>query len=227
MIMSTLADAADAFIEDFFHPLILSSTGVKMDELQVKAIDSLPAFTLESALLVMGASMMTWLIFWAVAHYLIVMPFMNKYKHVGWVKPFHGLTPAQQRFYSSYIHGIAHAALSSLLSFACFFYADGKPHTNWFNDNYYKLHTFDAQRFSMMVTVGYFVFDTFFCFFNSMGDNGMSASALQNYAHHILGISGILLALKCDGCLGSICQLTAITEFATLTVDFRVLLSYH
>lgn len=61
--------------------------------------------------------------------------------------------------------------LSSGLAFYAFFYADGKANTNWFNDDYYKLHCFDIQKHFMFITFGYFSYDTVFCYFNTDYEN--------------------------------------------------------
>lgn len=74
--------------------------------------------------------------------------------------------------------------------------------------------------------MGYFFFDVIFCYFNTDEDEE-NASAWQNYAHHFMALGGYYLSLKCGGLLASVCQLTAITEFATITVDLRVILHQH
>jgi len=171
-----LANLADTYVEQGLHPM-LRRFGIDMDELQVKVVERLPPFTAQSAIIIALVSFFVWFLVFVVIHYVFVMPFMSANKHREWVKPFLDLKPHQQRFYSSYIHGIIHAALSSFLAFVCFFYADGKPHTNWFNDNYYKLHCFDMQKHCMFVTVGYFAYDIIFCYFNTDSDGDQNASA--------------------------------------------------
>lgn len=224
---STLADCADALIERGLHPLLLHVTGIDMVELEVKVAAQMPPFTVQTALIVAVASSIAWFLLFLIIHYMLVVPFMSYFKHLEVIKPFHALKPDQQRYYSSHLHAIVHAAVSSFLAYLCFFYADGKPHTNWFNDDHYKLHCFDMQKHSMFVTVGYFLYDIIFCYFNNDSSGDTNASAWQNYAHHLMGLGGYALTLKCGGLLASICQLTAITEIATLTVDFRVILAYH
>ena len=133
-----------------------------MDTLQGKVIASLPKHTLTTGIIISVVSTFAWWLVFVIIHYVLVMPFMERNKNLDWVKPFHKLKPAQKLFYSSYFHGIVHAIVSAGLALYCFFYADGTPHTNWFNDTYYKLTCFDLQKHCCFVTVGYFVYDMCF-----------------------------------------------------------------
>lgn len=45
--------------------------------------------------------------------------------------------------------------------------------------------------------------------------------------HHVLGITGACLGIHIGGFLGSISQLTTITEISTVFVNFRSILVYH
>ena len=73
--------------------------------------------------------------------------------------------------------------------------------------------------------MGYLVYDLIFCVYYSddVDEGGMAAM----YAHHFLAIFGASASCWLGGILGSISQLTWITEFSTPFVNLRVILAQH
>lgn len=109
-----------------------------------------------------------WLVCYLVIHYLMVVPFMNCQrgkKGYEWVEHWHTMSSKDRRFYTSYIHAIWHAFISTLLAVYCFLYADGQPGTTWFHCNFYKLHMFDVQKYCHVVSIAYIFYDFIFCLF--------------------------------------------------------------
>uniref|UniRef100_A0A7S3CQB2 TLC domain-containing protein n=1 Tax=Strombidium rassoulzadegani TaxID=1082188 RepID=A0A7S3CQB2_9SPIT len=50
---------------------------------------------------------------------------------------------------------------------------------------------------------------------------------MQTYAHHIMGMVGALIGSYLGGFLGSISQLTWVTEFSTPSVNLRAIMAMH
>ena len=77
----------------------------------------------------------------------------------------------------------------------------------------------------MCLSVGYFLYDFVFCILTT--DPKSSGLQMQTYGHHVLAIGGSVSAMTHAGFLGSVCQLSCITELSTFFVNFRVILAYH
>lgn len=69
----------------------------------------------------------------------------------------------------------------------------------------------------MCVSLGYFIEDFFMCIL--VGPKG--AAAMQNYVHHVTSIIGIALSINVGGFMGSICQVSLLTELSTPFVNIR------
>ena len=66
------------------------------------------------------------------------MPFMNIFKDkFEWTKPILEMDDKNRRWYTGYWHGIAHSIFSGFGALYCFFYADGRAGTSWFDDQEY------------------------------------------------------------------------------------------
>ena len=109
-------------------------------------------------------------------------------------------------------------------SFYSFIYADGVPGTSWFHDESYRSKMYDIQKFLNISSLGYFAFDfILLCISSSKCD----ALTMQTFMHHVTGAGGIIFGNYVGGILGSISQLTWITEGSTQYVNAHQLMRYH
>ena len=134
-----------------------------MDAIQANVAKSLPPLTIPNAVMLTAASALYWFLAFIVMHYVMIKPFMQYFGKTEWVSHFNQLSDREQKFYTSFWHGIYHAVLSTFFAAYCFVYADGTPGTTWFSDSYYKLHMFEVQKYSLILSIGYFCYDFAFC----------------------------------------------------------------
>ena len=120
-------------------------------------------------------------------------------------------------FTASNFHGTIHALFSGTAAILCLFYADGKPYTTWFHCNFYKLHMFDIQKYFVCVSMGYFIQDFIQCIRNA--EKG--SANYQMILHHGISLIACLLSIYTGGFVGSVCQLSFLTEFSTPFVNMR------
>ena len=79
-----------------------------------------------------------------------------------------------------------HGTFASLFAGLCFIYADGTPNTTWFHCNFYKLHTFESQKFLLAFSMGYFIYDLLCILYNGKrNDPNYSEMSL----HRLLSIA--------------------------------------
>lgn len=126
--------------------------------------------------------------------------------------------------YSSLYHGTIHSFFAVLAAIFGFIYADGQYGTTWFHCNYYKLNMFDSQKYLLMISMGYMLQNFVMCLRTS---TSLDTPTLQLFLHHLLCISGTLLALYLGGFFGSCSQVTFIVEASTVFVNLRQILAMH
>ena len=62
-------------------------------------------------------------------------------------------------------------------------------------------HMFETQKYSLLLSIGYFVYDFAFCLFTAEA-GGLQ---MQTYAHHVFAIGGAVMTTWAGGLLGSVC----------------------
>ena len=181
----------------------------------------LPPFNLQNGLLAVALSTILWGLIYSI-EYTVICFLMKTLKNIfPSTKYFVQMDLKEKKFYVSYFHGIFHALVSGLGAIYCFIYADGLPNTTWFHDHFYKMTMFDIQKYFSCLTAGYLVQDAIFCTINAK----MDALMIQTYLHHSLGIIGCAFACSTGGFLGSMSQLTCITELSTPFCNLRWILA--
>lgn len=211
------------FLENSLHPWLNSTLSIDMDIVQAKVVASIPPFTLERALICTAAIALFWLACFLFLHFLVFKPFFAMFRTLDWIEPVYQLNWKKQAYYTSFWHSIVHAAVSGLLGVYCLAYADGKPGTTWLDTPEYQMTMYDIQKYSQLVSIGYLIYDLFFCIICSEESDSMA----DTYAHHFFAIAGASQACYIGGFLGSTCQLTWITEGSTPFVNLRTILSHH
>jgi hypothetical protein len=76
----------------------------------------------------------------------------------------------------------------------------------------------------MIWFLAYLTVDFFNCYFLIQDE---SSGAMQNYFHHILGVGGAVAGLACGRYILTLSCATFITEFSSIFVSTRALLSMH
>ena len=125
--------------------------------------------------------------------------------------------------YVGQVVSLVHALFSMITTFFGFFYADGERDTTWFHCNFYKMHMFDSQKYIITAHAGYYFFDLLLLLHNRKIDPNYQDMTI----HRVLAIVQCGLAIRVQGFLGSLTQLTFLTETATPFVVFRSLLAVH
>ena len=160
-------------------------------------------------------SALFWFMAFLVMHYVIIKPFMQLNDKIEWVSHFNKLSNREQKFYTSYWHGIFHAIVSTFFALYCFVYADGTPGTNWLTDSYYKLHMFDVQRYAQHISIGFLI--NRICF-NLIFDK------FSEVAGDILHLQMCAMGIYVGGFFGSISQLTWLTSLSMIFTGVKELL---
>ena len=157
-----LRDVLLRFLEHT-HGYLKNQGIIDMDQFQKRVHDHLPKYDFQTALATLVVSVFFWAAVFLVLHYLIVLPLMSSLrKSFPSTRYFLEMSAKDKMWYTSHIHGSVHAIISMMGSIYCFIYADGQQGTTWFHCNYYKLHTFDIQRYLNTVSAGYLVYDVIF-----------------------------------------------------------------
>ena len=155
------------------HDFLRTSVGFDMDDFQAKVHREIPEFNRNSFLATLFGSAVVWGVFFLTLHFLVVTPLMSLLRSQKWTKPFHEMNFKQKLYYTSYIHAIVHALVSSAGSIYGFLYADGVRDTTWFHCNLYKLTMFDVQKYFNTISMGYLLQDLVFCLYAAEKFDGL------------------------------------------------------
>ena len=82
---------------------------------------------------------------------------------------------------------------------------------------------FDIQKYFHTLSLGYILYDFIYCIFVAKNNDLM----FQTYLHHFMVFVGNAGGTYIGGPLGSISQLTWLSEGSTLNVNFRQILAWH
>lgn len=110
---------------------------VDMDKIQKWVYDNLPKYNWDLGVKIALVSAFVWFVVFVVS-YSAVLSLMAKWrKTYKWAETFWEMTDQDKKFYTSYIHAMIHAGVSTVGGLYSLFYADGKPGTSWFHDSKY------------------------------------------------------------------------------------------
>ena len=124
--------------------------------------------------------------------------------------------------YTSYYHAVIHAGISMLGAIYCAFLAG--PEGTWFTNSEYRHTMYDLQKFLNISSLGYFAFDFILVIYTATKFDGLTQ---QTIMHHLAGAGGIISGNYFGGMIGSISQLTWITEGSTPFVNLHQIMRYH
>jgi len=143
---------------------LLSKIGIDMDKVQKWVFENCPEWTVERGIYSTTVWTFFWFFVYLVLHYVLIPGFLaSKAKSWPSVEHWVKMNPQQKKWYTSYLHGIVHALISAAGSYYCLFYADGKPGTTYFTSEEYKYTMFDIQKYLHTFSLGYIIYDLFFC----------------------------------------------------------------
>jgi hypothetical protein len=180
---------------------VLGALGIDMDNIQVWVFKNCPEYNMLGGVKASLAFTVMWYIIFVVLHYVMIPMFLGM-KRKAWpsVEHWDKMDYKEKMWYTSYLHGIVHAVFSTLGSYYCFFYADGKVGTTYFTDYEYRHTMFDIQKYLHAFSVGYIFYDLFFC----MAVAKMDALMVQTFFHHAATLLGNVGGTYVGGFLGSI-----------------------